>query len=178
MNSQEIDKELIRIKGHFLEKYGEDIDPWEARMHYEARENFKLLENQLKTSNDEISKARSIINGSIKQVHFRDNKQAFWFGFGKNLLFGLSGIIIIVFSISLIFFNNRYTSRVAFLAKYKNANSFEPILKNGILLNEQGVQYLILKINKSESIHKEDLGKKGWYDKKKLEVKVPLGRIQ
>lgn len=107
MNTQ-TDKELIRIKGHFLEKYGEDIDQWEARMHYEAKENFKLLEYQLKVSNTEINRARNEIKGQIQSVHFNNPKEAFYYGIGKNLWFGLAAIIL---TIAGIYFFNQYRFR-------------------------------------------------------------------
>ena len=175
MNTQQIEKDLLRIKGHFLTKYGIEIDDWEARMHHEAWENFKLLESQLKVSNSEINKAGNKIKGQIQSVHFHDWKEAIAYGIGKNLWYGLAAIIL---TISGIYFYNQY-SKIKEVQQYlesdSNAFKYKKLISNAELLKVENKNYLILKYAKGKYM---TIGKHYQLDRAKNRILVPLGKIE
>ncbi len=175
MKSEQIDKDILRLRGHFLNKYGAEIDDWEARMHHEAWENFKLLENQLKVSNAEINRARNEIKGQIQSVHFNTPKEAFYYGIGKNLWYGLAAIIL---TIAGIYFFNQY-SKIKEVQQYlesdTNAFKYKKLISNAELLKVENKNYLILKYAKGEYM---TIGKHYQLDRAKNRILVPLGKIE
>lgn len=175
MNSDQIDKDILRLRGHFMDKYGAEIDDWEARMHHEARENFKLLENQLRVSNAEINTARNEIKGQLQSVHFNNNKEAFYYGIGKNLWYGLSALVS---TIAGIYFFNQY-SKIKEVKNYlesdSNAFKYKNLISNAELLEVENRNYLVLKPSKRDIMI---IGKHYQYDRIKNRILVPLGKIE
>jgi hypothetical protein len=171
----EIDKDLLRIKGHFVEKYGEDMDPWEARFHYEAKENFKLLENQLRVSISEINSARNQIKGQIRSVHFHDWKEAFAYGFSKYLLFGISALILVIFPIYFYQKTKKVQAVNDFYDRFKNTLLYQNLISNGDITPKKGINYLILKPGQGNEL---TIGEDYIFDNANKRVLVPLGKIQ
>ena len=95
MNS-EIDKELIRLKGHFQAKYGKVADDFEVILQNEINENFKEL-------NANIVKASGQIKGQVKQIRFKDWKEAMGYGFGLASPFLIAVLVVAILGFILIF---------------------------------------------------------------------------
>jgi hypothetical protein len=58
-------KELIRIKGHFQEKYGYEMDTFSTTILSEINQEFERINTEMKAITLEINEASSKINGSI-----------------------------------------------------------------------------------------------------------------
>ncbi len=119
MNTQ-TDKDLLRIKGHFLEKYGEDIDPWEARMHHEAKENFNSLVTEMENAKYEIQKARMAIKGPNKSIRFNDWKEALAYGLGRGFFAGVTLFFLLFFSLHYIENPKLYKKLITFIQTTSN----------------------------------------------------------
>lgn len=137
---QEIDKELIRIKGQYQAKYGRVMDEFEAILHNEMKENFKEL-------NQNIVKASGQIKGQVKQVSFKDWKQAMGYGFGLASPFLIAVLAVSMLAFILIFYSNNYADKLEFIGKYKNAKQLENLIQNSNIIKYDGTNYLILKKN-------------------------------
>lgn len=117
MNS-EIDKELIRLKGHFQAKYGKVADDFEVILQNEINENFKEM-------NANIVKASSQIKGQVKQIRFKDWKEAMGYGFGLASPFLIAVLVVAILGFILIFYAKDYSSKLEFLEKYKKETHVE-----------------------------------------------------
>ena len=79
-------KELIRIKGHFQEKYGYEMDTFSSTILSEINQEFEKINTEMKAITLEINEASSKINGSIQHIQFTKSKVAFWYAAGSKLL--------------------------------------------------------------------------------------------
>ena len=102
---QELDKELVRIKGQYQAKYGKVMDEFEAILHHEMKENFQEL-------NQTIVKASDQIKGQVKHVSFKDWKQAIGYGFGLASPFLIAALVVSILGFVLVFYSNDYTSKL------------------------------------------------------------------
>lgn len=119
---QELDKEIIRLKGHFQAKYGKVADDFEVILQNEINENFKEL-------NANIIKASGQIKGQVKQIRFKDWKEAMGYGFGLASPFLIAVLVVSILGFILIFYANDYKSKLEFIEKYKNARQIEKAYK-------------------------------------------------
>jgi hypothetical protein len=78
-------KELIRIKGHFQEKYGYEMDSFSSTILSEINQEFERINTEMKAITLEITEASSKINGSIRHIQFTKSKVAFWYAAGSNM---------------------------------------------------------------------------------------------
>ena len=146
MNS-ELDKEMIRIKGQYQAKYGRVMDEFEAILHNEMRENFQEL-------NQNIVKASGQIKGQVKQVSFKDWKQAMGYGFGLASPFLIAVLVVSMLGFILIFYSNNYADKLEFIGKYKNAKQLENLIRNSKVVKYNDTNYLIL--NKNQFVKGKD----------------------
>jgi hypothetical protein len=150
MNSElnkELEKELVRIKGQYQAKYGKAMDEFEAILHNEMRENFQEL-------NQTIVKASGQIKGQVRQVSFKDWKQAMGYGFGLASPFLIAVLVVSMLGFILIFYSNNYADKMEFIGKYKNAKQLESLIQNSKIIKYNGDNYLIL--NKNQYIKGKD----------------------
>ncbi len=85
--------ELMRIKGHFQEKYGYEMDTFSSTILSELNQEFEKINSEMKAITLEINEARSKINGSIKHIQFTKSKVAFWYAAGSNMPKSIATII-------------------------------------------------------------------------------------
>ena len=146
MNS-ELDKEMIRIKGQYQAKYGRVMDEFEAILHNEMKENFQEL-------NQNIVKASGQIKGQVKQVSFKDWKQAMGYGFGLASPFLIAVLVVSMLGFILIFYSNNYADKLEFIGKYKNAKRLENLIRDSKIVKQGDANYLIL--NKNQYVKGKD----------------------
>jgi hypothetical protein len=77
--------QLMRIKGHFQEKYGYEMDTFSTTILSELNQEFEKINTEMKAITAEINEASSKINGSIKHIQFTKSKVAFWYAAGSNM---------------------------------------------------------------------------------------------
>lgn len=124
MNS-ELDREIIRLKGHYQAKYGKVADDFEVILQNEINENFKEL-------NANITKASSQIKGQVKQIRFKDWKEAIGYGFGLASPFLIAVLLVAILEL-------------VYVIKNKSENPFEVLAKDNEVVEIKGVKYLIVK---------------------------------
>jgi predicted PurR-regulated permease PerM len=150
MNSElnkELEKELVRIKGQYQAKYGKVMDEFEAILHNEIRENFQEL-------NQNIVKASGQIKGQVKQVSFKDWKQAMGYGFGLASPFLIAVLVVSMLAFILVFYSNNYADKLKFIGKYKNAKQLENFIRDSKIAKKGDANYLIL--NKNQCVKGKD----------------------
>lgn len=172
MNSAETDKEILRIKGHYFEKYGDEIDPWEARFYNETRENNLQVLEQMKIAIEEMHLAGTSIKGQVRNIQFNNWKPAFMYAFGKYFLIGFAVLIPVVYTINFIEKTKNVAAINAFYKENKEAILFKNLITNGEIIEKGEVNYLKLTPLKG---HQLTIGEEYIFDEKNNRVLVPLG---
>ena len=124
MNS-ELDREIIRLKGHYQAKYGKVADDFEVILQNEINENFKEL-------NANIVKASGQIKGQVRQIRFKDWKEAMGYGFGLASPFLIAFLVVSILGLVII-------------VKTKNGNPFKKLVENNKIVEIKGVKYVSVK---------------------------------
>jgi hypothetical protein len=166
---------LIRLKGAYQAKYGMEMDDWTAVILYELSEQFEGYQKMTQESANQILKASEHIKGQVYPVHFTSEKQALYYGFGKNLPYAVAscviGVLMYIFMSSL----SWYHEQQAFMDKYPNSVDFKGLIEHGNVVVIQGQKCLILRPNLKEKSPIK-VGKEYVYDRNKKRVIVPLGK--
>lgn len=175
MKSEQIDKEIIRIRGHYFEKYGEEMDPWEARLHHESEEHYLKVENQIKIAIEEIIQARTAIKGQVRNVQFNNWKPAFTYAFGSHFLDGFAVLILVWFPIYFFLKLEKVKAINKFYAQYENTLLYKNLISKGAITKKDKVNYLILTPVKGTEL---TIGEEYIYDDDNKRVLVPLGKVE
>ena len=167
-------EQLTRIRGRYLEKYGKLMDNWSPMLFYEIQENFVQLDNTVKASIQEINKAAADIKGTHKSIHFKDDRQSFFFGLGVAAPAALAVMLVSI----LIFWYARssrdYQEKRQIIDAYENASDYVLLMQNGEIIQQNGAKYLMLRpVPKKGDIF---IGKEYIYDPTNQRILVPLGR--
>lgn len=167
---------LTRIKGKYTEKYATEMDNWTAILLNEIHDNITALKTEnaqsLQSSAKLIELAAAKIVGQINQVHFDSDRQAFFYGLGKHLLYGIMGLIV-VSSIFWIYATQRdYVEKLAFVDAYPSVEKFESIYKKGRTINQNGYEFLVVYPVKGKDV---EFARNYLYDRENNRVLIPIG---
>jgi hypothetical protein len=178
MNNHRVDKDfLTRLKGAYQAKYGFDMDEWTPIILHEISENFATNNEETKNAINEIEKASSLITGQIKPIHFSDEKQAFYYGLGKSLPYGISVLVIGILGYFLISTNSDYKEMKALIENYENIHSYKTLMQVGNVEEQNG--RLFLKLTKHNDKNENvEIGKEFFQTKDKQTIWIPLGKKQ
>ncbi|GGM72946.1 hypothetical protein GCM10010967_00510 [Dyadobacter beijingensis] len=172
MNSTISKDAITRMRGAYQAKYGFEMDEWTAVMLTELHEHFHDFGKNVAQSNSEIGKAAQLIKGQINQVHFKNDRQAFWYGMSRLLppsLVTLVGVLLIAYFVNQ---GNKYQEIARFEDSYPNFEHFRQLIRNGALHEEKNTTYLVLR--PASNISSMKIGEEYQYIKKQNVVLVPL----
>ncbi|MHA4737085.1 hypothetical protein [Dyadobacter sp. MSC1_007] len=172
MNST-INKDAItRMRGAYQAKYGFEMDEWTAVMLTELHEHFHDFGKNVAQSNSEIGKAAQLIKGQINQVHFKSDRQAFWFGLSRRLfpsLVALTGMLLIAYFVNQ---GEKYQAIARFQNSYPDFDQFRELIQNAQVHEEKNVTYLVLR--PASDISSMKIGEEYRYNKEHNVVMVPI----
>jgi len=167
-------EELNRIRGRYLEKYGKLMDNWSPMLFYEIHENFAQLDTRVKASIEQISKAAEAIKGSHKSVHFKDDRQAVFFGLGIAAPSALAVMLVCILIFWYATSSQDYKQKRQLIDAYENVSDYVLLMQHGEIVHKDGVKYLLLRpVPKKGDIF---IGKEYIYDQANKRILVPLGR--
>jgi hypothetical protein len=175
MKNQISKEELTRISGEYQAKFGVKMDDWLTMILYELDE--KMVEHNQKVDLliSKIEKVASFVRGETKSVHFSNNKEAFWFGFGSTLSLAI-GISVIAIVGYFVFTNTRdFNEKKKFVSENSNYWQYRILMKNGQIFTSGESKYLVLK-NRKKNTGDIEIGKEYEIDSKNKRILVPLGR--
>ncbi|WP_439559257.1 hypothetical protein [Dyadobacter sp.] len=175
---QEVNQEYLnRIKGRYTEKYATVMDDWTAIILHEVNEAVALLrrENSSKLSESiqEISAASEKIRGQVHQVRFDNKQQAFFYGLGNHLLYGLTGILGICSIIWIYTTQTDFSEKREFVNQHPAVEKFQSIYLNGKTINQDGYEFLVVEPIEGDKV---EFARNYLYDKKNNRVLVPIRR--
>ena len=175
MKIEQVSKEdMIRLKAYFTQKYGIELDEWFSAVMHEMNQLNQESKLEIGKATEEIKTAAKLLNGQMHAVHFKDNKQAFWFGFGKYLPFSVPMLLIVSFIAYFQFTSRAFEDKRAFIKQYPNTASFRMFLINAKIEKIGESHYVPLKLKpKTGDI---SIGTEYMYDKQNERVLIPLGR--
>ena len=173
---EQINQEYLnRIKGRYTEKYAIPMDDWTAIILHEVSESVGAIrrENSLKLQEGikEINEASEKINGQLHQVHFDDNKQAFYYGLGRHLFYGLSSLICICSLVWIYTTHTEFSEKWEFVSQHPSVEKFQSIYLYGKTITQDGYEYLVVEPINGDSFN---FARNYEYDKKNKRVLIPI----
>jgi hypothetical protein len=167
---------LTRIKGKYTEKYATEMDNWTAILLNEIHDNIMALKTEnaqsMQISTKLMEAAAAKIEGQINQVRFDSEKQAFFYGLGKHLLYGIVGLIAVSSIVWIYSTQSDYVEKQAFVDAYPSVEKFESIYKRGRTINQNGYEFLVVYPVNGEDV---EFARNYLYDKKNGRVLIPIG---
>ena len=167
---------LIRLKGKYTEKYATQMDDFLAIILHEICQNIAELKTennvQLNRSTKQVEKAADLIKGQVNQVHFDNSKEAFYYGLGRNLFYGITSLVTICFLIYLHAVSAEFNDKKEFVDRYPSIEKFESIYSKGMTITENGYEFLVVYPGKGDNI---EFARNYLYDKEKKRVLIPIG---
>lgn len=103
-------EELIRIKGHFMEKYGVSVDKFSSIILQEINEEFGKMNASLQISIVKIDEASLKIKGLVKHISFQNKWAAFWYAIGRGIPYTVTIICLGFLMYSAFIYNKRNTN--------------------------------------------------------------------
>lgn len=175
MKNEQVSKEdMIRLKAYFTQKYGIELDDWFSTVMFEMNQLNNESKLEIGKATEEIKTAAKLLKGQMQAIHFKDNKQAFWFGFGKFLPFMIPIFLIIPFIFYYQFTSREFEDKRAFIQQYPNTSVFSIFLRNVKIEKKGEYRYVPLKLMpKTGDV---SIGSEYIYDKQNERVLIPLGR--
>ena len=172
----QVDREYItRLKGRYTEKYAMQMDDWTAVIVHELNEGVSKLrmENNQSLTNSirHIDAAAGQIKGQLLQVRFASPRQAFFYGLGNHLLYGLTSLIGICSCIWFYSTQTEFAEKRAFVNQYPSVEKFERIYRDGKTVERDGYEFLVVEPVKEGNIQ---LARNFLYDKRKDQVLIPI----
>ncbi|GGB83219.1 hypothetical protein [Dyadobacter sediminis] len=174
---EQVNQEFLnRIKGRYTEKYATAMDDWTAIILHEVSEAVGVIrrENSSKLSEGikEINEASEKIKGQVQQVHFDNQKQAFFYGLGRHLLYGLTSTIGICSVIWIYTTQTDFSDKLEFVNQHPSIEKFQSIYLNGKTISENGYEFLVVYPRKEGNI---EFARNYLYDKENNRVLIPIG---
>lgn len=167
-------EELNRIRGRYTQKYGKLMDNWSPMLFHEMHENFRQFDSSVKATAEQISKAAEQIKGSHKSIHFKSDRQAFFFGLGIAAPAALACIVVSILIFWYVSSTQDYHYKTELIDTYENVSDYVLLMQNGKVVEKGGAKYLVLDpVPKKGDIF---IGKEYIFDSKNRQVLVPLGR--
>lgn len=167
---------LNRIKGRYTEKYTTAMDDWTAIILHEVSEGVAIVSRENKSKLDEsiqkIIEASKKIDGQVHQVHFENRKQAFFYGLGKHLMYGLASMICISFCIWIYTTQTDFAVKNELVNKYPSIEKFESIYRSGKTISKNGYEFLVVYPSKGDDVK---FAYNYMYDKENNRVLIPIG---
>lgn len=171
-----VDREYItRLKGRYTEKYAIQMDDWTAVIVHELNESVSELRREnhqsITDSIRHIDAAAGQIKGQLRQVRFDSPRQAFFYGVGNHLLYGLTSLIGICSGIWFYSTQTEFAEKRAFVNQYPSVEKFESIYRDGKTVERDGYEFLVVEPVKEGNIQ---LARNLLYDKKKDQLLIPI----
>jgi hypothetical protein len=175
---QEVNQEYLnRIKGRYTAKYATVMDDWTAIILHEVNEAVALLRREnssiLAESIQEISAASEKIRGQVHQVRFDNKQQAFFYGLGNHLLYGLTGILGICSIIWIYTTEKDFSEKREFVNQHPSIEKFQNIYLNGKTISQDGYEFLVVEPVEGDKV---EFARNYLYDKKNNRVLIPIRR--
>jgi len=175
MKIEQVSKEdMIRLKAYFTQKYGIELDEWFSAVMHEMNQLNQESKLEIGKATEEVKTAAKLLKGQMHAVHFKDNKQAFWFGFGKYLPFSVPMLLMVSFIAYFQFTSRNFVDKRAFIKQYPNTASFRMFLMNAQIEKIGKSHYVPLKLKPETG--DVSIGTEYMYDKQNERVLIPLGR--
>jgi hypothetical protein len=171
-DQQNYDRMLEDYKANFQLKYKVNLDDWSAANLIETQKRFDKMNLRLNANLQQNKMLYDRFKGSIKTIQFKSGYDAFLYGLGNSICYGLPALLLILLSFQWLRSTDKYEKIGAVLSRYENVEAFENLIIQGRLKTENGVQYLIL--SQGNSNGSNIYGQHYWYDPSKKVVKVPL----
>lgn len=172
----QVDREYItRLKGRYTEKYAMQMDDWTAAILHELNEGVTKLrmQNQLSLTSSigHIDQAAAQIKGQVHPVHFSSSGQAFFYGLGNWLIFGLTFFFAVGFLTWFCMTNTDFNRKWKFVQQYESVEKFERIYQDGVTIEQDGYEFLVVEPVKDDSIQ---LGRNYLKGNQKGQLLIPI----
>lgn len=166
-------EQLIRVKAKYEAKFGISLDMWSAMNLAMIEESFESLESKVEQANGTIISASEKIKAEVKQYHFKNKWEAFYFNLGLFLVPSLSffGISFLIYS--LVSINQEFKEQRRFLEDHDKTFDYRYIIQFGKVVIKGKNKYLVLKnipLTKPSFV----FGKEACYMKNENLIYVPL----
>jgi hypothetical protein len=169
------EKQLLLIKADYLARYGMEMDDWTAITMLDNKIEFDKMHIQLLANQRENKRLSETFKGSIKQIHFTSKPEAFRYGLGRSLPYAICSLILGILCYVYMSTYKDYENLKETVRSYRNVSSYENLISQGTLTEDEGVVYLVLKpVKKGKHI----FGQTYQFDERRKVVKVPLKRLE
>jgi len=165
---------LDYIKAQYQIKYGMEMDDWSAVNLAESREQFETIRKHLDESLKENKKLQQAFRGPVVTVAFSSSWQSFAHGVGRSLPHAACALILGMLCYFYLRAFQLYQGISSFVSEMKNFESYKEVIREGTIITESGVEFLILKPAKTQDYY---FGKVFEFDAKRRELRVPLRRL-
>lgn len=165
--------QLIRIKAKYEAKFGISLDMWSAMNLAMIEESFESLESKFEYANQTIKSTSDKIKAEVKQYHFKNKWEAFYYGFGLYSIPSLCAFGIALLIYKYLTTIQTYQEQKRFLASYDATFSYRDVIQFGKIVEKDNHKYLVLK-NISEKKPTVTYGAEACYIKKENLIYVPL----
>lgn len=174
-NKALLKQKLDYIKASYQLKYGMEMDDWSAVNLAESRELFEMVKSDLFKATQESRRLHQTFKGSVKPIHFASGKQAFVYGLGICLPYGICALVLG----TLLFFYLRnygeYKKIREYVSAYENVESYVHLIRYGEISIVSGEEVLVLKPKTADNTV---FGQCYVFDPKRKEVHVPLRKLK
>jgi hypothetical protein len=170
---QQVRQMLDSIKAQYQLKYGIEMDDWFAINVAEIKEHFNMIRRHLDANSSESKRLHETFKGSVKSVSFTSDRQSFIYGMARSLPYAVCILVLGILCYFYLTSMKDYRHIKQFADDYKNIESYESLIRNGIIKVVNGEQCLELRLAKAGN---NIYGQVYEFDAKKKVVNVPLGK--